>query len=164
MQLGHLFEIMKTDRKWPIPVLLIKAGFYEIAIGSIIGVLGGWILYNELLHFMVTKQIRKTKVLSKKTAARIKAISCCRSIKISRLLVLIPTCDSPPQETFYRDGAFIGLGDLTVNKRAKPHFILHKKGSVMMPHCGYQAGFVCLVMQGFWLRPGRQQRPKVPRL
>jgi hypothetical protein len=44
------------------PTPLITARFFDILTGSIIGALGGWLLYNERLHYMTTRQIRKTKV------------------------------------------------------------------------------------------------------
>ena len=44
------------------PTGLIAARFIDILIGSIIGALGGWILYNEHVHWLATRQIRKTKI------------------------------------------------------------------------------------------------------
>lgn len=38
----------------------------DIFIGSIIGIIGGWILYHEKLHFYTRLQLRKSKVLIKK--------------------------------------------------------------------------------------------------
>lgn len=34
----------------------------DILVGSIIGILGGWILYHEKLHFLSTMQLRKSRV------------------------------------------------------------------------------------------------------
>jgi hypothetical protein len=39
----------------------------DIFIGSVIGIIGGWILYHEKVHFYTIKQLRKSKVLIKKT-------------------------------------------------------------------------------------------------
>ncbi|TPE43850.1 FUSC family protein [Pontibacter mangrovi] len=44
------------------PTPLIRARFYDILIGSTIGALGGWALYNEKLHYLTARQIRKTKI------------------------------------------------------------------------------------------------------
>lgn len=44
------------------PYFLIKARFFDILTGSIIGAIGGWILYNEKLQFLAARQIRKTKI------------------------------------------------------------------------------------------------------
>lgn len=38
----------------------------DIFIGSTIGMIGGWILYHEKLHFYTKLQIRKSKVLMKR--------------------------------------------------------------------------------------------------
>jgi len=45
-----------------VPTPLIVARFFDILTGSIIGAIGGWMLYNERLHYTATRQIRKTKV------------------------------------------------------------------------------------------------------
>lgn len=42
------------------------ARMIDIFIGSIIGIIGGWILYHEKLHFYTRLQLRKSKVLIKK--------------------------------------------------------------------------------------------------
>ncbi|QMU29256.1 FUSC family protein [Adhaeribacter radiodurans] len=42
---------------------LITARFFDILLGSILGAVGGWLLYNERLHFIATRQIRKTRML-----------------------------------------------------------------------------------------------------
>jgi uncharacterized membrane protein YccC len=44
------------------PTGLIATRFIDILIGSVIGALGGWILYNERVHWIATRQIRKTKI------------------------------------------------------------------------------------------------------
>ncbi len=43
------------------------ARMIDIFIGSVIGIIGGWILYHEKVHFYTIKQLRKSKVLIKKT-------------------------------------------------------------------------------------------------
>ena len=48
------------------PTPLIIARFYDIVTGSVMGAIGGWILYNERLHFMANRQIRKTKIIIQK--------------------------------------------------------------------------------------------------
>lgn len=48
------------------PTLLIQSRFYDILMGSVMGAAGGWILYNERLHFIATKQIRKTSIVIRK--------------------------------------------------------------------------------------------------
>jgi uncharacterized membrane protein YccC len=44
------------------PSTLITARFLDILTGSIIGAIGGWILYNERVHYHATRQIRKTQI------------------------------------------------------------------------------------------------------
>jgi hypothetical protein len=44
------------------PTTLITARFFDILTGSIVGALGGWLLYNEKLHYLATRQIRKTRI------------------------------------------------------------------------------------------------------
>lgn len=48
---------------------LISTRFFDILIGSSIGAFGGWMLYNEQIHFFTKKQIKKTKVLLRKPGA-----------------------------------------------------------------------------------------------
>jgi len=48
------------------PTQLMTARFFDILIGSTIGAIGGWILYNEKVHAAATRQIRRTKVIVKK--------------------------------------------------------------------------------------------------
>jgi hypothetical protein len=45
------------------PTTLIIARFVDIFIGSLIGAVGGWILYNERLQKKATRQMRRTKIL-----------------------------------------------------------------------------------------------------
>lgn len=45
---------------------LILARLVDIVIGSLIGVLGGWVLHNQQIHFKAERQIRKTKVALRK--------------------------------------------------------------------------------------------------
>ena len=42
------------------------ARFIDIVIGSVIGIIGGWILYHEKIHFQATMHIKKSKVVMKK--------------------------------------------------------------------------------------------------
>jgi hypothetical protein len=44
------------------PTALITARFFDILTGSLVGALGGWILYNEKLHYLATRQIRRTRI------------------------------------------------------------------------------------------------------
>lgn len=46
---------------------IFLARMIDIFIGSVIGIIGGWILYNEKIHYHTTQQIRKAKILIKKT-------------------------------------------------------------------------------------------------
>lgn len=48
------------------PNHLIATRFFDILIGSLIGAIGGWMLYHERIHFFAKKQIRKTKVIFKR--------------------------------------------------------------------------------------------------
>jgi len=44
------------------PNQLISARLLDIAVGSLIGVLGGWMLHNQQLNRQAERQIRKTRV------------------------------------------------------------------------------------------------------
>jgi uncharacterized membrane protein YccC len=44
------------------PTGLISARFFDILTGSIIGAMGGWVLYNERIHYNAKRQVRKAKV------------------------------------------------------------------------------------------------------
>ncbi|WP_073851269.1 FUSC family protein [Pontibacter flavimaris] len=44
------------------PSELITARFFDILTGSIVGAVGGWLLYNERVHYLATRQIRKTRL------------------------------------------------------------------------------------------------------
>jgi len=44
------------------PEQLISARFVDIIIGSLIGIVGGWILHNQQVHLKAERQIRKTRV------------------------------------------------------------------------------------------------------
>jgi uncharacterized membrane protein YccC len=48
------------------PNHLITIRFFDILIGSIIGAIGGWILYHEQIYFFTKKQLLKTKVILKR--------------------------------------------------------------------------------------------------
>lgn len=48
------------------PDILIKARFFDILIGSIIGAIGGWMLFHERIQFFAKKQLQLTKVLLRK--------------------------------------------------------------------------------------------------
>lgn len=45
------------------PDHLISARFVDILIGSLIGAIGGWLLYHERIHFYAKKQLKKTKII-----------------------------------------------------------------------------------------------------
>ena len=45
------------------PNHLILARFFDILIGSIIGAIGGWILYHDSIHFFAKKNIKKVQSL-----------------------------------------------------------------------------------------------------
>lgn len=45
------------------PNALFMARLFDILVGSLIGALGGWILYNEQVHHLATSQLRRAKVL-----------------------------------------------------------------------------------------------------
>lgn len=44
------------------PTHLIQTRFLDILIGSIIGGIGGWVLFNEKLQFLATRQFRVAKL------------------------------------------------------------------------------------------------------
>ncbi|MBB6611591.1 FUSC family protein [Pontibacter sp. Tf4] len=44
------------------PTALITTRFFDILIGSVIGAAGGWILYNEKLHYLAIRQIRRNRI------------------------------------------------------------------------------------------------------
>jgi Fusaric acid resistance protein-like len=44
------------------PNALFLARFFDILTGSMVGAVGGWVLYNEKLHYLATRQIRKTRI------------------------------------------------------------------------------------------------------
>lgn len=44
------------------PDQLISARLLDIVVGSLIGVLGGWLLHNQQLNYQAARQIRKTRV------------------------------------------------------------------------------------------------------
>jgi hypothetical protein len=46
---------------------IFVARMIDIIIGSTMGIIGGWILYHERVHFYTTLQLRKSKVLMRKT-------------------------------------------------------------------------------------------------
>src|SRR5690606_33150681 len=48
------------------PDNLMITRFFDILIGSAIGAIGGWFLYNEKIHYFTKKQVRKTKVAFRK--------------------------------------------------------------------------------------------------
>ncbi|WP_165438735.1 hypothetical protein [Albibacterium indicum] len=50
------------------PDHLIRAGFFDILIGSVIGAVGGWMLFHERIHYFTKKQIVLTKALMRKNA------------------------------------------------------------------------------------------------
>lgn len=48
------------------PDILIKARFFDILIGSVIGAIGGWMLFHERLQFFAKRQLQLTKILLRK--------------------------------------------------------------------------------------------------
>ena len=49
------------------PDYLLKMRFLEILIGSAIGCIGGWFLYNERIRFSSIKNLRKSKIVLSKS-------------------------------------------------------------------------------------------------
>jgi hypothetical protein len=49
------------------PDYLLKMRLLEILIGSTIGCIGGWFLYNERIRFSSIKNLRKSKVVLRKS-------------------------------------------------------------------------------------------------
>lgn len=45
------------------PNVLIQTRFIDILLGSIIGAIGGWMLYHQRIHFFTKKQMKKTKLV-----------------------------------------------------------------------------------------------------
>lgn len=48
------------------PDHLISIRFFDILIGSMIGAIGGWMMYHEKIHFFTKMQLLKTKVIIKR--------------------------------------------------------------------------------------------------
>src|SRR5690606_22057466 len=48
------------------PDHLMITRFFDIVVGSIIGAVGGWFLYNEKIHFFAKKHVKRTKVVLRK--------------------------------------------------------------------------------------------------
>lgn len=44
------------------PNQLMTTRFFDILVGSIIGAIGGWVLYNERIRFIATRQVRKARM------------------------------------------------------------------------------------------------------
>jgi uncharacterized membrane protein YccC len=44
------------------PNALFRARFFDILTGCLVGAVGGWLLYNEKLHYLATRQLRKTRL------------------------------------------------------------------------------------------------------
>lgn len=57
-----IFLAESPERLTAPPNALIVARFYGILIGSLLGAVGGWVLHNEHLRFLATRQIRLTKL------------------------------------------------------------------------------------------------------
>lgn len=53
--------------------LVFMARLIDITIGSTIGVVGGWVLYQEKIHYQTILQLRKSKVLARKLHKKIKS-------------------------------------------------------------------------------------------
>jgi uncharacterized membrane protein YccC len=43
------------------PTAMIITRFFDILTGSLVGALGGWLLYHEKLNYLAARQIRKTR-------------------------------------------------------------------------------------------------------
>jgi len=46
--------------------IIVSARFLDITIGSVLGVLGGWFIYNQRFKHKATQQLRKTSVMMRK--------------------------------------------------------------------------------------------------
>ncbi len=49
------------------PDHLIAARFFDILTGSLIGGIGGWLLYHEQIHFFAKKQLKKTRIILRRS-------------------------------------------------------------------------------------------------
>lgn len=52
------------------PYYLLQMRLLEILIGSAIGCIGGWFLYNERIKFSSIKNLRKSKVVLRKSVMK----------------------------------------------------------------------------------------------
>ena len=43
--------------------IIVSVRFLDITIGSVLGALGGWIIYNQRFKYKATQQLRKTRVM-----------------------------------------------------------------------------------------------------
>jgi hypothetical protein len=60
--------ILLTEAANPLiqdPNMLVYVRFWDISLGSILGLIGGWVLYHEKIRYHAVKRIRKTRVLIK---------------------------------------------------------------------------------------------------
>lgn len=48
------------------PDMLMRARFFDIVVGSLLGACGGWFLYNEQIRYAATLRLRKTRVIISK--------------------------------------------------------------------------------------------------
>lgn len=55
--LAETGRAMTTD-----PAALISARFIDIVLGSLIGAVGGWVLYHRELHLRATRELRKARI------------------------------------------------------------------------------------------------------
>lgn len=46
--------------------IIVSARFLDITIGSVLGALGGWFIYNQRFKYKATQQLRKTSVMMRK--------------------------------------------------------------------------------------------------
>lgn len=46
--------------------IIVSVRFLDITIGSVLGALGGWIIYNQRFKYKATQQLRKTRVMMRK--------------------------------------------------------------------------------------------------
>lgn len=49
---------------------VFMARLVDIIIGSVVGIIGGWALYHQQVHYFVTFRVRKSKVILKKRWSR----------------------------------------------------------------------------------------------
>ena len=61
--------ILLTEAANPViqdPNMLVYIRFWDISLGSILGLIGGWVLYHEKIRYHAVKRIQKTRVIFKR--------------------------------------------------------------------------------------------------